>query len=71
MNKDEVEEIVDNMFTTPEEAMGAFPDECANCGVGAAPFFVPDDYHEQPHHKRDPGICTECGHHFGSGNPRV
>lgn len=66
MDKRNVRELMDKM-NAPEEAMEAFPDECANCGAGASPFFVPNDYHEQPHHKRDPGVCTECGHHFGTG----
>ena len=67
MEKDEVLEHVREMMGAPDEAIEAFPDECANCGAGADPFFIPDDYHEQPHHERDPGICTECGHHFGTG----
>lgn len=61
--------IIDDMMSTDEEAMEAYPDECANCGAPADPFFVPDDYHEQPHHERDPGVCTECGFHFGTGRP--
>lgn len=66
MDETNIQELIDEM-NAPEEAMEAFPDKCANCGAGASPFFVPNDYHERPHHKRDPGICTECGHHFGSG----
>jgi ferredoxin len=69
MDETNVQELIDEM-NAPEEAMEAFPDECANCGAGASPFFVPNDYHEQPHHKRDPGVCTECGHHFGSGRAK-
>jgi hypothetical protein len=66
MDNETIEDFIDDM-NAPDEAMEAFPDECANCGAEASPFFVPNDYHEQPHHERDPGVCTECLHHFGSG----
>lgn len=59
-----VQRILDEM-QAPPEAMDDYPDECANCGADADPFWVPDDYHQRPADERDPGTCTECGHHFG------
>lgn len=69
-NKNRVRELLTEM-DAPPEAMDAFPDECANCGAPATPFFVPNDYHEKEPHERDPGLCTECAHHFGTGNRNV
>lgn len=67
-HKDRVRSILRNdpMFNPPPEAVEAYPDECANCGASAEPFWIPGDYHEQSN--PDPGICTECGKHFGGGS---
>lgn len=64
MEREDVRDLLDEM-DAPEEAMASYPDECANCGAGADPFWVPNDYHERD--DPDPGVCTECGHHFGTG----
>lgn len=66
MDEQEIRDRLQEMFAG-DDAMDAYPDECANCGAMADPFFVPNEYHEQPDHRRDPGVCTECGCHFGTG----
>lgn len=58
----------DPLFNPPDQAVEAYPDECANCGAGADPFWIPRDYHERS--DPDPGACTECWHHFGTGESR-
>lgn len=66
MNDRNIPTIVEAMMA-PEEAVEAYPDECANCGAKASAFWIPNDYHERDPDARDPGLCTECGHHFGTG----
>lgn len=58
----------DPLFNPPEAAVEAYPGECANCGGGADPSLIPRDYHERD--DPDPGTCTGCLHHFGTGEPR-
>lgn len=65
-DENETDGLLEDMMA-PEEAMEEYPDECENCGSKAGPFWVPNDYHEQSPEDRDPGVCTECGCHFGTG----
>lgn len=68
MDKEDIIKVLRETMNAPDEAIEAYPDECANCGADAIPFWIPDNYHELSEENRDPGICTECGHHFGTGD---
>lgn len=65
--KDTIERILDDVMA-PEEAVKAYPDECANCGAPARPFFIPNDFHKNKGKYLEEGsTCTICTHDFFTG----